>query len=664
MDEIALLGLEGIRKKILHGGLGELPAFHDGSKVTFHFMTLKDDAERTVIDDSRRAGAPAELVVGKLFKMEVWETLLTSMRLGEVAEFWCDAVHTGLYALVSRSVRRIAEGRDPAEGQRHRCGMGNLFDYHSTGYGDLDELQRSPRPLIFVMELLKVEAPWSYKRDTWAMNPEEKLQAVPLLHAQGNRLVLQRKFGEAAAKYQEAVVCLRTLQAKEKPLEASWCHLEGLLTPLILNYCQCQLELGDHYEVLQHTTALLQKDPGNVKAYFKRAKAHAAVWDEEEARADFLRAARLDPTLAAAVKEELRLLGERMRRKRVEERHTFRGLFRRSGPKEPGAGHQEGVKGAEIEEGEWRGQARSGRTETRRQGESGEAGSGEEDGAAGENRGDGLRPKGSDTDGEGEQDSQEDGKGAGVREGAFGGNKKISKGPLPQATASSISPHLHSPPSGAPGEMGLGVGGASNKGKRKGKTTAKSQDRRGRPHGPIGVTSPVGMAGAAKVRGYQARFSDEASQSGRAKGGRPHTGKLWDAGPAWRARAPPPDSVVLTQAVRAVGPEELGPWPLTQSREMAPDRASGSWGPGAGLARAFCPVWVPSPAPLRLTPLPNLTNIQPVTGPENAAFRAFPRILPGQRSLTFLHSQPLYSGALTPQHRKPDNCILIQSSQG
>uniref|UniRef100_F7BKX5 AIP/AIPL N-terminal FKBP-type PPIase domain-containing protein n=1 Tax=Ornithorhynchus anatinus TaxID=9258 RepID=F7BKX5_ORNAN len=441
MDEIVLLGMEGVRKKILHGGLGELPAFHDGSKVTFHFMTLKDDSERTAIDDSRKAGAPVELVVGKLFKMEVWETLLTSMRLGEVAEFWCDAVHTGLYALVSSSMRRIAEGRDPAEGQRHRCGMGNLFDYHSTGYGDLDELQRSPQPLIFVMELLKVEAPWSYERDTWAMNPEEKLQAVPLLHAQGNRLVLQRKFREAAAKYQEAVVCLRTLQAKEKPLEDSWCHLEGLLTPLILNYCQCQLELGEHYEVLQHTTALLQKDPGNVKAYFKRAKAHAAVWDEEEARTDFLRAARLDPTLAAAVKKELRLLGERMRRKRVEERHTFRGLFRGSGPRELGAGPREGVKGAEAieegagEEGERRGQARGGKAETRGQGENGEAGSGDE-GAADENRGDvGFGAESGEADGEeersgvggeGEQDSWEDGKGAGVREGASGGEKKRS----------------------------------------------------------------------------------------------------------------------------------------------------------------------------------------------------------------------------------------------
>ena len=60
----------------------------------FHFQTLLDNFERTVIDDSRKAKAkvPMEIFVGKMFKMEVWETLLTSMRIGEVAEFWCDAV--------------------------------------------------------------------------------------------------------------------------------------------------------------------------------------------------------------------------------------------------------------------------------------------------------------------------------------------------------------------------------------------------------------------------------------------------------------------------------------------------------------------------------------------------------------------------------------------
>lgn len=61
------------------------------AQLVFHFQTLLDNFERTVVDDSRLAGRPAEIFVGKMFKMEVWETLLTSMRIGEVAEFWCDA---------------------------------------------------------------------------------------------------------------------------------------------------------------------------------------------------------------------------------------------------------------------------------------------------------------------------------------------------------------------------------------------------------------------------------------------------------------------------------------------------------------------------------------------------------------------------------------------
>lgn len=61
-------------------------------KLVFHFQTLLDNFERTVIDDSRKNKRPTEIFVGKMFKMEVWEVLLTSMRIGEVAEFWCDAV--------------------------------------------------------------------------------------------------------------------------------------------------------------------------------------------------------------------------------------------------------------------------------------------------------------------------------------------------------------------------------------------------------------------------------------------------------------------------------------------------------------------------------------------------------------------------------------------
>ncbi|XP_042348824.1 aryl-hydrocarbon-interacting protein-like 1 [Plectropomus leopardus] len=323
MEETYLLNHQGVRKKILAGGSGPLPHFPPGTKLIFHFQTLLDDFERTVIDDSRLAGRPAEIFVGKMFKMEVWETLLTSMRVGEVAEFWCDAVHTGLYPIVSKGMRLIAQGKDPLEGQRHMCGMGNMFNYHSTGFPELDELMRTPQPLIFIMELLQVGDPMSYQRESWMMDKDEKLQTVPILHMQGNALVKQRQFREAASKYKEAVLLLKTVQSKEMPGDIDYINLGRMIIPLELNYCQCMLELEEYYEVIEHTTELLEKHKDCVKGYYKRAKAHAAVWNEKEARRDYNMVANLDVTLAGLVNRELRTLSENMKEKYWEEKEQY-----------------------------------------------------------------------------------------------------------------------------------------------------------------------------------------------------------------------------------------------------------------------------------------------------------------------------------------------------
>uniref|UniRef100_A0A8C2F2D9 Aryl hydrocarbon receptor interacting protein like 2 n=1 Tax=Cyprinus carpio TaxID=7962 RepID=A0A8C2F2D9_CYPCA len=260
MQEAYLLDHPGVKKKILHGGQGPLPHFPKGTKLVFHFQTLLDNFERTVIDDSRKNKRPTEIFVGKMFKMEVWEVLLTSMRIGEVAEFWCDAI-----------------------------------------VGD----------------------PLSYQRESWMMEKDEKLKVVPSLHLLGNALVKQGRFREAAEKYQEAVVLLRTVQSREMPGDEDYINLDRLIIPLVLNYCQCMLELEEYYEVIEHTTELLDKHKDCVKAYYKRAKAYAAVWSEREAKRDFQMVANLDITLSRLVQRELSLLSERMKEKYWEDKERY-----------------------------------------------------------------------------------------------------------------------------------------------------------------------------------------------------------------------------------------------------------------------------------------------------------------------------------------------------
>ncbi|XP_060744109.1 aryl-hydrocarbon-interacting protein-like 1 isoform X1 [Tachysurus vachellii] len=327
MVDSLLLGVEGIRKTILHGGTGEIPKFITGSKVTFHFRTMLCNDDRTVLDDSKKVGVPMEVVIGNMFKLDVWENLLKSMRTGEVAEFWCDIIHTGMYPMVAKSLRRIAEGKDPVDWHIHTCGMANMFAFHTLGYDDLDELQKEPQPLIFVLELLKVQQPSEYHRESWAMNDEERLKVVPVLHGQGNKLFKQGRFEEATNKYKEAILCIKNIQSKEKAWEVPWLKLEKMANTLTLNYCQCLLRMQEYYEIIEHTSDIINQHPGVMKAYYLRGKANMEVWNEAEARADFQRVLDLDPGMKKSVKKELSILNMRMEEKREEERQKYKGMF-------------------------------------------------------------------------------------------------------------------------------------------------------------------------------------------------------------------------------------------------------------------------------------------------------------------------------------------------
>uniref|UniRef100_A0A672Q554 peptidylprolyl isomerase n=1 Tax=Sinocyclocheilus grahami TaxID=75366 RepID=A0A672Q554_SINGR len=231
--------------------------------VKFHYRTSLCDG--TVLDDSRTMGGlskPMELILGKKFKLPVWEQVVTTMREGELAEFTCDILPPG-----------------------------------------------------------------SYQLEIWAMTDEEKLQVIPQIHEEGNALFKSGDISAASEKYYSAIACLKNLQMKERPGDDHWIKLDLMITPLLLNYCQCKHLLGQYYEVLDHCSSIINKYDDNVKAYFKRGKAHAAVWNEAEARADFAKVIELDPSLETSVAKELRTMEDRIREKQKEEKGRYKNLF-------------------------------------------------------------------------------------------------------------------------------------------------------------------------------------------------------------------------------------------------------------------------------------------------------------------------------------------------
>ncbi|XP_059171715.1 AH receptor-interacting protein-like [Physella acuta] len=317
---------EGIFKKIIYAGDGIVPSFPDGAKATFHYRTTKADEEKTLLDDSKHTGKPMELIFGKKFKLEVWEKLLKTMTVKEVAEFTCDTKHAAVYPVVAKSLRDIFKGKTTHSHTSHCCGMMALSE-QGMGYSDLDELMKSPQPLVFTLELLTLELPEQFEQESWSMNEKEKLESVPKLREAGNEAYSKKNYEEAANKYAQALGMLEDLMLQEKPGDEDWKRLDEMKRPLLLNYSQCKLLTHDYYPVITHTTDVLERDPDNIKALFRRGKAHAAVWNLKEAQKDFARVVELDSSLESAVKKELSSLEQRIKQKEQTEKTLLKGMF-------------------------------------------------------------------------------------------------------------------------------------------------------------------------------------------------------------------------------------------------------------------------------------------------------------------------------------------------
>ncbi|ESO05839.1 hypothetical protein HELRODRAFT_184898 [Helobdella robusta] len=311
----------GISKRVLFASKYDLPNYEKDTKIYFRYQTRLCDNDHTVLDDNRKDKKPLELIIGKQFKLEVWETCLKSMRPNEVASFIVHASLVSNYPMVAKSLREIRCGS--CSTGHHCCGM--TIRELGLGHPDLDNLLHNPQPLEFIFEVTSVEDVGKYKKDLWALSDDEKLNIIPMLKEEGNKLFVDKKYEEASEKYGQAIGLLDQLALKEKPGDEEYLEFEMKKIPFLLNYSQCKLYLDDFYSVIKHASEVLEKDPDNVKALFRRGKGHVGAWNPEEARKDLQRAAELDPSLLKAVTKELNHLAEMEKEKKINDQMLLKG---------------------------------------------------------------------------------------------------------------------------------------------------------------------------------------------------------------------------------------------------------------------------------------------------------------------------------------------------
>ncbi|XP_057652989.1 AH receptor-interacting protein [Diorhabda carinulata] len=313
-----------IVKETLYAGTKSV-TFKDGTKIHFHFQARLCDKEKTLLDDSKGLlkGKPFELVLGKKFKLEVWEAILQKMAVNEVAKFTVDKSLCLQYPFVSKTLRDM--NRPPEERKHHVCAMS--LSTTGIGYDDLNKYLKDPTDMEFIIEVTKVEQPESYERETWQMGEDERLELIPKLKEQGNEEYKKKNYEKASDLYAKALGLLEQLMLKEKPHDVEWNEMDKQKIPILLNYAQCKLNEGDFYSVIEHCTNVLKSDKNNVKAYFRRAKANVGAWNVEAAKRDFEKVIQLDKSLIPIVTKELNNLEMQVKQQDNRDREKYSKLF-------------------------------------------------------------------------------------------------------------------------------------------------------------------------------------------------------------------------------------------------------------------------------------------------------------------------------------------------
>jgi AH receptor-interacting protein len=117
----------------------------------------------------------------------------------------------------------------PREERRsHCCAM--TIQTEGVGYNDLNDILKDPSDLeftigkfvtiynfvifFFLLELLKVEQPEDYEKESWQMNEDEKLKLVPQLKELGNEEFKKRNYQTASDHYAKAIGIIEQLMIK------------------------------------------------------------------------------------------------------------------------------------------------------------------------------------------------------------------------------------------------------------------------------------------------------------------------------------------------------------------------------------------------------------------------------------------------------------------
>lgn len=180
----------------------------------------------------------------------------------------------------------------------------------------------------------------------------ERIAKGRAMKEEGNKLFREGKYFDCTMKYERALAIFKYIQntdegwkkkgIKDEDLQEvdilgdtseERSAIKALKQSLYLNLASAAHKEKDYPTAIKACGCVLELDPSNVKALYRRAQAlitpaSAGATEEDMAIKDLARAAEIDPT-HAAVRRDLRTLRESRRAQRVKDKAQYSGMFNR-----------------------------------------------------------------------------------------------------------------------------------------------------------------------------------------------------------------------------------------------------------------------------------------------------------------------------------------------
>ncbi|MCL7041386.1 hypothetical protein MKW94_030509 [Papaver nudicaule] len=144
------------------------------------------------------------------------------------------------------------------------------------------------KTLLFDVELLD----FTKEKPHWKIETAEKLEACEKKKDEGNKLFKAGKFWCSSMKYEKAVKCVEFDHSFTDEEKA---RANGLRISCHLNNAACKLKLRDYVEASKCCTKVLELDPVNVKALYRRSQSYLETCDLDKAETDIKRALSIHP---------------------------------------------------------------------------------------------------------------------------------------------------------------------------------------------------------------------------------------------------------------------------------------------------------------------------------------------------------------------------------